>query len=167
MIWTGFDVECEAEPELDATTNEPRMDLATVFFLRLPVFYKYSWLFPREIIIDLNQLNGVNASVVLLRSRLWLNRGEMQCSCSPLISGISGYVQIHPHRSKQTDLKEAPWAVNSGLYEADAVWHFRRVRICIRTCRSCIERVANAARHYREIRSHVASVPLRRQAQAG
>jgi hypothetical protein len=53
------------------------MDLATVFFLRLPVFYKYSWLFPREIIIDLNQLNGVNASVVLLRSRLWLNRGEM------------------------------------------------------------------------------------------
>ena len=47
-------------------------------------------------------------------------------------------------------LKEAPWAVNPGLFEADAVCHFRRVRICIRTCRSCIERVANEARHYRE-----------------
>jgi hypothetical protein len=70
--------------------------------------------------------------------------------------------KIHPHRSKQTDLKEAPWAVNSGLYEADAVCHFRRVRICIHTCRSCIERVANEAPHYREIRSHAASVPLRR-----
>jgi hypothetical protein len=82
MIWTGFDVECEAEPELDATTNEPRIDLATCICLRVPLFYNYSWLFPREIIIDLNQLNGVNASVVQLCSRLWLNQGEMQCSCS-------------------------------------------------------------------------------------
>ena len=61
MIWTGFDVDCEAEPEWDATTNEPRIDLAVLYFYARLYFYKYSWLFPREIVIDLNQLNGVNA----------------------------------------------------------------------------------------------------------
>jgi hypothetical protein len=27
MIWTGFGVDAEAEPSLDATTNEPCTDL--------------------------------------------------------------------------------------------------------------------------------------------
>ena len=47
--------DCEAEPEWDATTNEPRIDLVVLYFYARLYFYKDSRLFPCEIVIDLNQ----------------------------------------------------------------------------------------------------------------
>lgn len=63
---------------------------------------------------------------------------------------------------KQTYLKDATCPVTSELHEGDVVCHCQQARICIRTRRSCIGRVASEARHYQDTRSHAACVPLRR-----